>query len=183
MISFKFCCGQKKRPPCKIALNQSNHRDGIESSKSKSKSKIGFFDLSSYRSELESWYLNLICSGGLQIMPESLVGVSLIFLVKDCCDMDTKKKTTTYKRNWKQYLRKNGAFRAVKIYNLSYVNVLLSQTCFIINFQYKDKFMLKIQSTNYVERHYVFDLITRFVCLCVCVNHSVCEKMAGRSNT
>ena len=39
---------------CKNSLNTSEDRGGIERSKSKSKSKIGFFDLSSYRSELES---------------------------------------------------------------------------------------------------------------------------------
>ena len=46
-------------------------------------------------------------------MSESMVEVSWIFLVKNCGIRDTKK--TTYKRNWKQYLRKNGVFRAVII--------------------------------------------------------------------
>ena len=60
-------------------------------------------------------------------MPESLVEVSWIFLVKKCGVRDKKQTTTTHKRNWKQYLTvKNFVFWAVKIMLIDVVDSMLS---------------------------------------------------------
>ena len=73
---------------------------------------------SATRSELESWYSNSICSGGLQIMTESLVEVSWIFLLKECGTRD--KKQTTHKRKWKQEI--NAKIRFIHINKASSKN-------------------------------------------------------------